>query len=202
MTEAGIQDLPLPPREESFRTARPNNPELTAARETVEKSRSAVRAARYEYIPDLTLFARHVYQDGASFLARNVGVFGAQFSWNIFDWGKRDAQIGARKAQLLQAEENLARLEDRVSVEIDKVYRKLERTQKMVEVAREALALSRENVRLGENRVKAGAATEARHSEAVAAMRKAETEELHASLDYRLTRMELDRITGTLASGR
>jgi outer membrane protein TolC len=202
VTEAGLQDLPLPPREESFRTARPNNPELAAAREAVEKSRSAVRAARYEYIPDLTLYASHFYQDGAPFLTQNVEVIGAQFSWKIFDWGKRGAQIGERKAQLLQAEVNLARQDDRVTVEIDKVYRKLERTKRMVEVAREAVALSRENLRLSENRVEAGAATDARHSEAVASMKKAETEELQASLEYRLTRMELDRITGTLASGR
>ena len=89
-----------------------------------------------------------------------------------------------------------------MSVEIDKVYRKLERTKRMVEVAREAVALSRETVRLSENRVKVGAVTDARQSEAVAAMKKAEMEELHASLEYRLTRIELDRITGTLASGR
>jgi multidrug efflux pump subunit AcrB/outer membrane protein TolC len=202
VTEAGLPDPPLPTREESMRTARPNNPELAAARETVEKSRSAVRAARYEYIPDVTLFARHVFQDGSAFLPHNVGAFGAMFSWNIFDWGKRDAQIGERKAQLFQAETNLARLDDRVPVEIDKAYRKLERTQRMVEVAREAVALSRENARLSENRLKAGAVTDARHSEAVAAMKKTESEELQASLDYRLTRMELDRITGTLASGR
>lgn len=202
VTGAGLQDLPLPPREESIRTARPNNPELAAARETVAKTRSAVRAARYEYIPDITLFARHVYQDGSAFLPHNVGAFGAMFSWNIFDWGKRDAQIGERKAQLFQAQENLARLDDRVSVEIDRTYRKLERTRQMLEVAREAVALSRENVRLSENRVKAGAATDARHSEAVAAMKKAEMSELQASLDYRLTRIDLERITGTLASGR
>lgn len=72
----------------------------------------------------------------------------------------------------------------------------------MVEVAREALALSRENERLSENRVKAGTVSAAKHSEAVAAMKKAEMEELQASLDYRLSRIELDRITGTLASGR
>jgi len=202
VTEAGLQDLPLPPREESLRTARPNNPELAAAREAVEKSRSAVRAARYEYIPDLTLYASHFYQDGAPFLTQNVEVVGAQFSWKIFDWGKRGAQIGERRAQLLQAEENLARQDDRVTVEIDKVYRKLERTKRMVEVAREAVALSRENMRLSENRVKAGAVTDARQSEAAAAMKKAEMEELQASLEYRLTRMELDRITGTLASVR
>lgn len=202
VTEAGLQDFPLPSREESFRTARPNNPELAAARENVMKSRAAVRAARYEYIPDLTLYASHLYQDGAPYLTRNAEVIGAQFSWKIFDWGKRGAQVGERKAQLLQAEENLARQDDRVTVEIDKVYRKLERTQKMVEVAREALALSRENERLSENRVKAGAVTEARHSEAVAAVKKAEMEVIQASLDYRLTRMELDRITGTLAYSR
>jgi len=202
VSDAGLPELYLPTREESYREARSRSPELAAARQTVAKSSRAVSAARYEYIPDLTIFARHGYQHGAPFLPNNIGIFGAELTWNIFDWGKRNGEIGQRKAQLSQAEENLAETDKRIGIEIDKVYRKLDRAKQMVDVAREALALRKENERLSENGLKAGTVTAAKHADTVAALKKAEMEELQASLQYRLVQAELDRILGELAPGR
>jgi len=202
VTEAGLPEMAEPSKDQAYEEARARNGELIAARETLEKSRHAVRAARYEYIPDVTLYAKHGYQDGAPFLVKNVGIFGAELTWNIFDWGKRKGEIGQRVAQQSQAAENLARIDKRIGIEIDKVYRKLERSKQMVDVARDALSLQRENARLSENRLKAGTETAAKHAETVAALRKAEMEELQASLGCRLARAELERISGALMANR
>ncbi|BDV41629.1 hypothetical protein GURASL_05520 [Geotalea uraniireducens] len=202
VTEAGLPELAELTKDEAYNQARARNGELLAARETVEKSRHAVRAARYEYVPDVTIFARHGYQDGAPFLPGNIGIFGAELTWNIFDWGKRSGEIGQRVAQQSQAEENLARVDRRIGIDIDKAYRKLARAKQMMGVAREALSLCAENARLSKNRLKAGTVTAAKHAETVAALRKAEMEELQASLQYRLARTELDRIMGVLAASR
>lgn len=202
VTEAGLPEQTELSKVQSYEEARTRNGELLAARKTLEKSQHAVKAAKYEYIPDVTIFAKHGYQDGAPFLKDNIGIFGAELTWNIFDWGKRKGEIGQRVAQLSQAEENLARIDKRIGIELDKVYRKLDRSKQMMDVAREALSLSRENARLSENGIKAGTVTTAKHAEAVAALKKAEMEELQASLQYRLARAELDRITGVLASSR
>lgn len=202
VTEAGLPELAELAKDQSYEEARARNGELLAARETLGKSRHAVRAARYEYIPDVTIFAKHGYQDGAPFLDKNVGIFGAELTWNIFDWGKRRGEIGQRVAQQSQAEENLARIDKRIGIEIDKVYRKLDRSKQMVDVAREALSLCQENARLSENGLKAGTVTAAKHAETVAALRKAEMGELQASLEYRLARAELDQIRGMLATSR
>ena len=199
---AGLPELTELRKDEAYNQARARNGELLAARETVEKSHHAVRAARYEYIPDVTIFAKHGYQDGAPFVEKNVGIFGAELTWNIFDWGKRKGEIGQRAAQQSQAEENLARIDKRIGIDIDKAYRKLERAKQMVDVAREALSLCSENARLSENGLKAGTVTAAKHAETVAALRKAEMDELQASLQYRLARAELDRISGALAANR
>jgi len=196
------ESVPVPLQDASYDAARTGNGALQAARETVTKSQHAVRAARYEYIPDLTIFARHAFQDGAPFLDHNVGIFGAELTWNIFDWGKRRGELGQRCAQLARAEENLAHVEKRVRIDLDKGYRKLERTRQMVEVSREALSLRKENVRLSENGVKAGTVRAAQHAETVAALKKAETDELQASLQYHLAQAELAKIEGTLAPRR
>ena len=202
VTEAGLPVLTELAKNQSYEDARTRNGELLAARESLEKSGHAVRAARYEYIPDVTIFAKHGYQDGAPFLDKNVGMFGVELTWSIFDWGKRRGEIGQRVAQQSQAKENLARIDKRIGIEIDKAYRKLDRSKQMVDVAREALSLRQENARLSENGLKAGTVTASKHAETVAALRKAEMGELQASLEYRLARDELDRIRGVLASSR
>ena len=184
-------------REHYLEKALSRNSELEAAEATVAKARGAVNAAYDEYIPDISLFAAHTYQDGAPFVTNNVGTFGIMMSWNIWDWGKRRGVIGQRKAQLTQAEENLQRLRDRITVETDKAYRKLERTRSMVEVAREALALRRERQRLSTNQLKAATTSYAKHAETVAAVKKAEADELQALLGYELARAELNRIAET-----
>jgi multidrug efflux pump subunit AcrB/outer membrane protein TolC len=202
VTEAGLPELTDLAKDQTYEQARARNGELLAARETVEKSYHAVRAARYEYIPDVTIFAKHGYQDGAPFVEKNIGIFGVELSWNIFDWGKRSGEIGQRVAQQSQAEENLARIDKRIGIEIDRAYRKLDRSKQMVDVAREVLSLCQENARLSENGLKAGTVTAAKHAETVAALRKAEMGELQASLEYRLAGAELERIRGVLASSR
>lgn len=172
------------------------NPEVQAARETVAKARSALNAARYEYIPDIGAFARYTYQSGVPFVTHNLGAFGFQMNWNIFDWGKRKGVIGQRDALLTQAEENLRRVTDRLSVEVDKAYRKLERTELMISVAAEALALQRENERLNGNQLQAGTISEARNAQAIAGTRKAELDELQARLAHELALAEMEHIAG------
>jgi len=100
-------------------------PGSAGCRETVDKSRSGLRAAHDEYIPDIGAFARLTYRNGVPFPAHSFGTFGLQMTWNIFDWGKRNGVVGQREALLTQAEENLRRITDRVSLEVDKAYRKI-----------------------------------------------------------------------------
>ncbi|HOI16743.1 MAG TPA: TolC family protein, partial [Geobacteraceae bacterium] len=184
---------------EYLREALSRNPELQAAQGSVEKAGHAVAAARDEYIPDVSLFARYTYQDGVPFVENNIGTFGVRMTWDIFDWGGRSGVVGQRRSQLNQARENLKRIEQRITVEISKAYRKLELTRTMLDVATEALKLQRENQRLSADRVKAGTTTRLRHAESVAAVRKAELDELQAELGYRLALAELDRIAGSSA---
>ncbi|MHC1697720.1 MAG: efflux RND transporter permease subunit [Geobacteraceae bacterium] len=195
-------DDPLPaPKSlpEYLRLSLAHNPALESAKVAVAKADHAVRAARDEYIPDISLFARHIYQDGSPFIASNIGMFGMQMTWNIFDWGNRRGLVGQRKSQMAQAVENRKRIGQRVTVDITKAYRKLEQTRALLDVAKEVLKLQRENLRLTTDRVKAGTATSARQAESVSAVRKAELDELQAALGYRLSLAELDRVSGAVS---
>ena len=197
LTDPGPPDGAVETREYYLQAALSRNPELEAAKASVDKAHGGVKAAKDDYIPDVSLFASYSYQSGAPFLTNDVGAFGIKMDWNIWDSGKRHAVLGERRAQLSQAEENLHRIKDQVIVELEKAYRKLERTKSMMDVAREALALQQERLRLVSDQLKISTTNLAKYNEAVAAVKKAESDELQARLAYELAIAELDRITGT-----
>ena len=68
-------------------------------------------------------------------MVHNFGTFGAVLTYDVFDFGKRRAEIRQREAQLAEAQENVERLKDAVGVQVERSYNKAERTKKMLQVA-------------------------------------------------------------------
>ena len=184
------------PREVYLQTAWSDNPEILAAEQAVRKARAGVTAAKSAYIPDVTAYARHSYQDGVPFLVRNFGTFGVNLNWDVFDFGKRRATIREREAQLAQADENLERLKEEVAVGIEKSYNKVQRTRSLVEVANQVLRLRHESERLAQNQLTEGVVLVSEHRQATAATYKAEADYLQASLGYLLAWAELEQAVG------
>jgi outer membrane protein TolC len=184
------------PREEYVRAAWSAHPEILAAEESVRKARAGVNAARSAYLPDITAYARHSYQDGVPFLVRNFGTFGVHMEWDVFDFGRRRALVQVREAQLAQAEENVRRLKEEVEVGIERSYNKLDRTRSMVQVANQVVKLRQEGERLAGNQVKEGVVLVSERRQATAATYKARADYVQASLGYLLAWAELERAAG------
>ena len=188
--------LDLPPREESLKTALNDNPEIKEAVQTLAKAQAAHSAAKTEYIPDVTAFARYSYQNGVPLVDRNFGTFGIRLSYDLFDAGKRKAQIRERRDEVSQAEENLERVKDEVQVRINMIYNRLEVARAMVEVRKEYLAARQENARLSEDQFKQGITLASQRDSSRAQAMKARAGLLDASLSYLLARDDLDRALG------
>jgi outer membrane protein TolC len=186
----------LRPREEYTQTAFSQNPEISAAEETIQKARSGVTAAKSAYLPDITAYARQSYQDGVPFLVRNFGTFGVSLNWDVFDWGKRRSAVREREAQLAEAEENLSRLKEEVAVRIERSYNKVERTKSQVQVANQIVKLRQESERLAQNELTQGEVLVSQRRQATAASYKAQADYLQASLGYLLAWAELEQTVG------
>lgn len=188
--------LDLPAREESLKTALNDNPEIKEAVQTLAKARAAHSAAKAEYIPDVTAFARHSYQNGAPLLDRNFGTFGIRLSYDVFDAGKRRALIRERRDEISEAEENLHRVKDEIEVRINMIYNRLEVARAMVDVRKEYLAARQENARLSEDQFKQGLMLASQRDASRAQAMKARAGLLDASLAYLLARDDLNRALG------
>jgi outer membrane protein TolC len=183
-------------KSEYLKIAWAENPEILAAAETAKKARAGVAAAKTAYIPDITAYARHSYQDGVPFLVHNFGTFGVTLSYDVFDFGKRRANVRAQEDVLAQAEENLRKVKDDVAVSIEQSYNKAERIKTMVDVARQVVALRDENDRLAGNQFSYGVVQVAERRQVSAARYKAQADLLQASLGYLLARAELEQAIG------
>jgi outer membrane protein TolC len=188
--------LDLPPREESLTAAINDNLEIKEAVQALAKARAAHSAAKAEYIPDVTAFARHSYQNGVPLLDRNFGTFGIRLSYDVFDGGKRRATIRERRDEVSQAEENLEQVKDEIEVRINMIYNRLEVARAMVEVRKEYLTARQENARLSEYQFKQGITLASQRDASRAQAMKAQAGLLDASLNYLLARDDLNRALG------
>lgn len=181
---------------EYVKAAWEENPEIRAAEEAVTKARAAVAAAKTAYIPDITAYARHSYQDGVPFFVRNFGTVGVNLNYTLWDFGKRRAAVREHADQLAEANENLERLREHVAVDIERSYNKLERTRSMVTVATQVAKLREESERLTTEQAAQGIVLISDVKHAAAANYKAEADLLQATLGYVLAWAELQRTVG------
>jgi outer membrane protein TolC len=184
------------PKAEYVKEAWEQNPKIHAAEEAVAKARAGVAAAKTAYIPDITAFARHSYQDGVPFFVHNFGTVGINLNYTLWDFGKRRATVRERASQLAEAEQNLEHLREEAAVAVERSYNKLERTRSMVNVATQVAQLRQESERLATNQAAQGIVliSDVRH--ATAANYEAKAELLRASLGYLLAWAELERTIG------
>jgi len=155
-----------------------------------------VTYAKTAYLPDITAYARHRYQDGVPFLVRNFGTFGVTLNWEVFDFGRRRAAVRERETQLAQAEENLQRLKEEIAVGIERRYHKVQQTRSLVEVANQVVSLRQEGERVAGNQVTQGEVLVSERRQATAATYKAQADLLQARLGYLLAWAELEQAVG------
>ena len=172
------------------------SPEVAAASATLEQARHATALARADYIPDLGVGVTMTTLSGVSFLPQHAVGLSIQGSWTIFDWGKRGALSRERAAQENAASIGVALARDRVSVEVERAYRDVQRAERGAEVARAALDARRAASRITQDRAARGLIAEAALAAAEADVAESEARALAATLQVRLARAELRRVTG------
>jgi outer membrane protein TolC len=183
-------------RDASVRAALESHPEIGEARAQLEKVESAVRLAKYEFLPDVEAFARYSFQKNVPFLADRFGTVGIHASFELFDGGRRRAVVRERETQLAQAKENLARISDRVEVRVHTAYNKMRRTREMIAVSQELLALRGESRRVSAALLAQGGALGSQAKESGAQELEAHAALLQSQLDYVQAADEMDAAVG------
>lgn len=189
--------MSLPSKDVLLEEAVKANPELATATATVDRSRSALRAAKADFlIPDVSAFAMRTHQDGVPFVRQNSTTVGLNLSWTIFDGGRKAYVISERSALVNQASENQRRLRQRIEIDLGKLLRKVETCRLQAATAEEAELLRKEEARLAANQLKFGIISEAKHAEIAATAKSSEADRLAALFGLDLAYAELDKLLG------
>jgi len=196
--DASVAPLSIPNREECVEIAQEHSPEIRSAQQAVDKAKAGLAAAKDAYIPDVTGLARYSYQSGVPFLVHNFGTFGVTLSYDLFDGGRREAEIKDSRTLLSQAQLNLTQVKDEVEVQVEAAYDKVEQLQSMVDVADQALKARIEAARLSDRQFEQTAALASARAEAHAKVISAKASYLEATLGLSFAQADLKRTIGQL----
>lgn len=188
----------IPARADAVRLAEQQNPDLRSARQTLEKAKAGLDAAKDAYIPDITALSKYSYQSGIPFLVHNFGTFGFTLNYDLFDGGRRQADIRAGRTNVASAQVNVNRLEQEVTVQVEAAYDKLEEAQQMIAVAEQAVKVRTEALRLAESQLEQNAALNSTRSQARADLSNANASLLEADLNLYLSQAGVKRAIGQM----
>jgi outer membrane protein TolC len=186
----------LPTRAEAIALLLNKSPAILSAKQTVDKAKAGVAAARDEYIPDITGVARYSYQSGLPFLVHNFGTFGALFTYNLFDGGEREAKLQSARIKLTMAQTQLKQAEADVSIELSSAYDKAEQLEQLVGVTTQSLEAREESFRIQSERAKVDAQLASGVATALAALTSAHMNLLNSQLNLALARNSIRRLLG------
>jgi outer membrane protein TolC len=188
--------LELPTRSEAIALLLAKSPTILSARQTVEKAKAGVAAARDEYIPEITGIARYSYQSGLPFLAHNFGTFGAALTYNLFDGGGREAKLQDARIKLTLAQTQLEQAENDVRIELSSAYDKAEQLEHLISVTTQAVEAREESFRIQSEREKVNAQLASGVAAAHAALISGRMNVLNARLSLYLAENDIARRLG------
>jgi outer membrane protein TolC len=191
-----LAEVILPSRTESLGLGLKQSVAIRAAQQEVEKARAGVAAAHDSYIPNVTGLARYSYQSGVPLLVHNFGSFGFSLTWDVFDGGKREAELGHAKILLRQAEANLDRLIQEVQVEINAAYDRIEQVEGLTALAGEVLKVRTEATRVTSKQVELHAALRSELSSSEAQLNSAQAGAMEASVALAVAQGDVRRLVG------
>jgi outer membrane protein TolC len=186
-------EFQLSSADEAVRAALERSLEVREARASVDQARAGVRAARADYIPEVTALVQYFHQAGIPTLPDDFGAVGGTLTYTLFDFGKRRELVRERETLRAQADENLRRVQDGVEQRVRKSYRNVERALQMVDVARESLELRRESERLTKDQFELGLALKSAYAESQAAAASSDADMFRAEAGWRLAVAELKK---------
>ena len=128
----------------------------------------------------------------------NFGTLGATFTYDLFDGGRRSAEIGDSRTLLSQAQLNLVKVEEEVAVQVETTHDKLQQLQSLVGVAEEVLRARTEAARVTDRQFEQTAALPSAPVEAAAKVSSAKASLLEANLGLSLAQGELKRAMGQI----
>jgi outer membrane protein len=201
LAEIDTTPPPMPGTEdEAVARARRDRSEARIAEANSHAAELGVAVTRANYFPTISLQAIYSHAiNSASFgTAADTAFVGLSLDWNLWDWGKRSAEVDASRAMSRQARLVQAATADQIAVDTRARWQAALTAQATLEVAERGLAAAVEAERLQSTRFASGAATTLEVLDAGTALAGARSQAVIARYQYLVAWMALSRAVGAL----
>lgn len=195
---ATAAQLDIAPRADAVRIALDQNHDLKVARQTLVKAQAGLAAAKDAYIPDVTALSRYSYESGVPLLAHNFGSFGFSLNYDLFDGGRREAQVRDARSEVRSAEVAVDKLQSEIEVQVQGIYDRIDELKQMVDVAGQAVKVRTEAARLADRQFEQTEALNSARSQAHADLASAMASLLEANCGLSLAEADLKRAIGQM----
>lgn len=175
------------------------NPERQVAAALVEQARAGLRASRQTYIPELSAFASGFAQDGMPLAPETGGMVGLTLKWDVFDFGRRQADVARIRARHRAAELDRDRLEEQAARELRLAYQDFTYAGELIDLAQQAVAYRQRAAELARQATANDLALESKSLEATADLRQAQADLKGAHLQQHLALLKLYFVAGILS---
>jgi outer membrane protein TolC len=190
--------LDIPSRADAIRIALDQNQDLKTARQTLSKAKAGLAAAKDAYIPDVTALSRYSYQSGVPLLVHNFGTFGFSLSYDLFDGGRREANVREARSEVHSAEVAVDKLQSEIEVQVQSIYDKVDELRQMVDVAGQVVSVRTEAARLSDRQFEQTATLSSARSQSHADLTSATASLLEANCGLSLAEADLKRAIGQM----
>jgi outer membrane protein len=182
--------------------ARRDRAELRAAEASARAADLGVALARSSYYPSIALVAQYSRALHAGLLSSPDSAYvGITLDWNLWDWGKRGAEVEASQAADRQARRARVALGDQIAADTRARWQDARLARATLEVAGRRLAAAAEARRIQAARFAQGAATTIEVLDAETALASAQAEAAIGRYQYLVAWMGLGREVGSLPLG-
>jgi outer membrane protein len=205
-TELALVDIDTAPpalpwtEEEAVARARRDRSEARAAEANRHVAELGVDVARANYFPSISLVGiySHAISSTSFGTASDSAYIGLTLDWNLWDWGKRTAEVEGSRALSRQALLGQSALASQIAVDTRARWQAARTAQATLEVTARGLAAASEAQRLQAARYSHGAATTVEVLDAETALANAKAQAAIARYQYLVAWMALSRAVGTV----
>jgi outer membrane protein TolC len=198
-----LEYKPSPYRfEESLEEALRQRPEIKGAELVVSRAKEAVKIARSEYFPTISLAGNYLRLDEQPGLQSEI----ASERWSVqtlatitlWNWGSTSYKVGESKVRVAQAEDGKGQLVEAIILEVKQNYLNVLQAEKNVGVAEKSIEQAEENLRLNEERYKYQVATATDVLDAVVLLAQARVNYYGALSEFNIAKARLERSMGRM----
>lgn len=207
-TELALADVDTTPpalpwsEDDAVARARRDRSDAKVAAANSHAAELGVDVARANYFPTVSLNGIYTHLLAAQFgSAADSAYLGVSLDWNLWDWGKRTAEVEGSRALSRQARLAQVAVADQIAVDARTRWQAARTALATLDVTARGLAAAAETQRLQATRFQHGAATTIEVLDAETALANARSQSAIARYQYLVAWMALSRAVGELPRG-